>query len=72
MGIQPGISDYALPGETQTSAPVSREGSIDSPAIGQQKQFPDPGYFWRITPGDDIPQRPLVARGRPAASRALA
>jgi|HubBroStandDraft_4_1064222.scaffolds.fasta_scaffold67588_2 hypothetical protein len=27
--MQPGISDYALPGDTQTSAPVSREGSID-------------------------------------------
>jgi hypothetical protein len=27
--MQPGISNYALPGDTQTSAPVGREGSID-------------------------------------------
>ena len=31
--MRPGISDDALPGDTQTSAPVSREGSIDLPCL---------------------------------------
>ncbi|MHA6763700.1 glycoside hydrolase family 15 protein [Streptacidiphilus sp. PAMC 29251] len=62
------IEDYALIGDMQTAALVSRDGSVDwlclprfdSPAVFAGLLGTDEHGFWRIGPADPVPEKPPV------------
>ncbi|MFC1408393.1 glycoside hydrolase family 15 protein [Streptacidiphilus sp. N1-12] len=62
------IEDYALIGDMQTAALVSRDGSVDwlclprfdSPAVFAGLLGTDEHGFWRIGPADPVPEQPVV------------
>jgi GH15 family glucan-1,4-alpha-glucosidase len=67
------IEDYALIGDMQTAALVSRDGSVDwlclprfdSPAVFAGLLGTDEHGFWRIGPADPVPVVPPVAEQVP-------